>query len=165
MCYRFPIGKGVTIMKLIAATAAAFGLVAALATPVLAQDMTANIKARQGQFRILALNLGVLGGMAKGELTYDAAGAQAAADSIVGVSMVHQPTLFVEGTDDMSVEGTRALPAIWENPDDFAAKWAALGEAAKGMQAAAGTSAEAIGAAMGPLGGACKSCHETYRTP
>lgn len=140
-------------------------LSATLALPAAAQDMSAQLKARQGQFRIMALNLGVLGGMVKGETEYDAATAQAAADSLVGISMVHQPTLFVEGSDDMSMDGTRALPVIWENPDDFAAKWAAFGEAATLMQTAASAGTDAMGPAMGALGGACKSCHETYRAP
>lgn len=140
-------------------------LSASLALPAAAQDMSANIKARQGQFRIMALNLGVLGDMVKGTTEYDATAAQAAADSLVGISMVHQPTLFAEGSDEMSVDGTRALPAIWENPDDFAAKWAAFGEAAAQMQTAAATGTDAMGPAMGALGGACKSCHETYRAP
>lgn len=149
-------------MKLILST-----LIAAttLAGAVQAQDMSAQVKARQGQFRILALNLGVLGDMVKGTTTYDAGAAQAAADSLVGVSMVHQSTLFPEGTDDMSIDGTRALSAIWENPDDFAAKWHLLGAAAEQMQSAAAMGVDAMGPAMGALGGACKSCHETYRTP
>ena len=65
----------------------------------------------------------------------------------------------------MSMEGTRALPAIWENQADLGAKWSALGEAAKGLQAAAGTDAAAIGAALGAVGGTCKACHDAYRAP
>ena len=42
-----------------------------------AQDYSANLKARQGQFRILAINLGTLGAMAKGEVDYDADAATA----------------------------------------------------------------------------------------
>ncbi len=134
-------------------------------TAAMAQDHAAEVKARQGQFRILALNLGVLGGMAKGAIPYDAAAAQAAADSLVGVSMVHQPTLWPEGSDNMSIDGTRAQPNIWENLGDVLSKWDALGVAAKEMQVAAGTGQEAIGPALGKLGGACKACHDTYRAP
>lgn len=137
-----------------------------IATPAFAQDdFSANLKARQGQFRILALNLGILGGMAKGEIAYDAETAQMAADSIHAVSMVKQSpmTLWPEGTDEMAIDGTRALPAIWENWDDFASKWSALGEAAAGLQSAAANGQEAIGPAIGPLGNACKACHDDYR--
>ncbi|WP_425102100.1 c-type cytochrome [Tropicibacter sp. S64] len=130
-----------------------------------AQDTAQVLKARQGQFNILALNLGVLGGMAKGSIPYDAEGAKAAADSIVGVTMVHQATLFPMDTDTMSVDGTRAEPAIWENFGDFEAKWAALGEAAAEAQSTVAGGQEAVGPALGKLGGACKACHDTYRAP
>ncbi|WGW03128.1 c-type cytochrome [Tropicibacter oceani] len=146
-----------------------FALIAAFSifggTAALAQDYAAEVKARQGQFRILALNLGVLGGMAKGDIAYDMAAAQAAADSLVGVSMVHQPTLWPEGSDNMSIDGTRAQPNMWENLDDVMAKWGALGDAAKEMQTAAATGQEAIGPALGKLGGTCKACHDAYRAP
>ncbi|CUH76927.1 c-type cytochrome [Tropicibacter naphthalenivorans] len=140
-------------------------LMAGLATAATAQDLPAEVKARQGQFRIMALNLGVLGGIAKGAIEYDAATASAAADSLVGVSMVHQPTLFKEGTDSMSVDGTRAMPEIWDNMDDFGTKWEAYKTAAAEMQTAAATGKDAIGPALGKLGGSCKGCHDTYRAP
>lgn len=138
---------------------------ALVGTGAVAQDLPKEVKARQGQFQIMAINLGILGGMAKGAIEYDAAAAQAAADSLVGVSMVNQAPLWAAGTDNMSIDGTRAQPNIWENIDDVVAKWAAFGEAAKAMQAAAGTGQEAIGPAMGAIGGACKACHDTYRAP
>jgi cytochrome c556 len=59
----------------VAATIAAIG-----ATTAYAQDLPREVKARQGQFQIMAINLGILGGIAKGEIEYDAATAQAAAD-------------------------------------------------------------------------------------
>lgn len=142
------------------ATVAAFG-----ATSVAAQDLPKEVKARQGQFQIMAINLGILGGMAKGAIDYDAATAQAAADSLVGISMVSQGALWTEGTDNMSIDGTRAQPNIWENIDDVVAKWNAFGEAAKGMQAAAGEGKDAIGPALGAIGGTCKACHDAYRAP
>lgn len=135
-------------------------------TAVYAQDdFSGQLKARQGQFRILAINLGILGGMAKGESEYSAEAAQAAADSLVAVSMIHQGPMWPEGSDDMSIEGTRAQVTIWEQNDDFLAKWGDLGTAALAMQAAAGTGQEALGPMMGQVGGACKACHDTHRAP
>ncbi|MBY6005730.1 cytochrome c [Salipiger bermudensis] len=130
-----------------------------------AQDYAGHLKARQGQFRILAINLGTLGDMAQGKTEYDAEAAQAAADSLVAVSMIHQGPLWPEGSSEMDMDGTRAKSEIWDDWEDFAAKWGALGEAATAMQAAAGNGAEAIGPAMGGLGGACKACHDSYRAP
>ncbi|MGH1413159.1 MAG: c-type cytochrome [Pelagimonas sp.] len=128
-------------------------------------DVPQAVKARQGQFNIMALNLGILGGMAKGQVEYDAEAAQAAADALVAVSMINQAPMWPAGTDNMSIEGTRALPAMWDNVEDAMGNWAAFGEAAKAMQAAAGMGKDKIGPNMGKLGGSCKGCHDTYRAP
>ncbi|WP_372836724.1 c-type cytochrome [Puniceibacterium confluentis] len=128
-------------------------------------DFSGHLKARQGQFRILAINLGILGAMAKGEAPYDAEAAQHAADTLKAVSMIHEPPLWPEGSDNMSIEGTRALPSIWDEREDFLAKWAGLGEAVSGMQEVAGTGQEAVGPALGKVGGACKACHDKHRAP
>ena len=142
------------------------GLAACLiASPVLAQDFSAQLKARQGQFRIMALNLGILGGMAQGKTEYDAEAAQAAADTLVAVSMIQQGPHWPEGSDAMSIDGTRAEPSIWDDNDDFLAKWADFGTAAEAMQAAAGNGQEALGPAMGQIGGTCKACHDAHRAP
>lgn len=133
------------------------------ATAAVAQDYSAELKARQGQFRILAINLGILGAMAKGEAEYSADTAQASADSLVAVSMIHQAPLWPEGSDEMGIDGTRALPAIWDNFDDFQTKWDGLGTAVSDMQTVAATGQEAIGPALGKVGDACKACHDDYR--
>ena len=137
------------------------------AAPVMAQqspEMQA-MKARQGLMNFYAMNLGVLGGMAKGAVPYDAAMAGTAAANIAGVSQLNLSMLWPEGSDDMSLDGSRALPVLWENMADVGAKSAALREAAAAMQTAAGTDLAALQAAMGPLGAACGDCHKAYRTP
>jgi len=65
----------------------------------------------------------------------------------------------------MSIDGTRALPALWENFPDLMTKGKALADAAAGMADAAGTDLASLQAAMGPLGGACSACHKAYRAP
>ena len=135
------------------------------ASPALAQDASMAVKARQGQFNIMAPNLGMLGAMAKGEMPYDAAVAQAAADSLVAVSQINPGPLWPEGSDNFSVDGTRAQPSIWEQNDDFVAKWAAYGEAALAMQAGAGGGQEALGPLLGQVGGTCSACHKAHRAP
>ncbi|MCR8549727.1 cytochrome c [Salipiger sp. P9] len=132
---------------------------------VQAQDFSAPLKARQGQFRILAINLGTLGGMAQGKIDYDAEAAQMAADSLVAVTMIHEGPLWPEGSSEMDIDGTRAKAEIWDNWEDFASKWSALGAAAEGMQTVAATGQEALGPALGQLGAACKACHDSYRAP
>lgn len=148
--------------KTIFALAAATALVGTVAS---AQDFSANLKARQGQFRILALNLGILGGMAQGKIAYDADAAQRAADTLVAVSHIDPTPLWPEGSDNMSIDGTRAMPVIWDQHDDFLSKWGGFGAAAAEMQTVAATGQVALGPMMGKLGGACKACHDTYRAP
>ena len=131
--------------------------------PVWAQDANAAIKARQGQFRVMALNLGILGAIAKGEMEYDSAVAQAAADNLVAVSSLDQQFNWPANSGQMDAANTRALPAIWDNLDDFGTKWQAFGTSVQAMQGAAGQDVDAIRAAMGPIGNSCKSCHESYR--
>jgi len=135
------------------------------ATVAIAQDLPASVQARKGQFQIMALNVGVLGNMARGNAEYDAATASAAASNLVAVSMLDQSFHWPEGTDNMTIDGTRALPAIWENLPDVVAKWQAFGAAATGLSAEAGNGLEAMRTALGPVGGTCGACHDAYRAP
>jgi cytochrome c556 len=143
-------------------TAAAIGL---SATTALAQDFKSEKKARQGQMHLISLNLGILGKMAKGQIEYDPVQAQLAADSLVAISNIQQAPLWPAGSDNTGTDGTRALPIMWDKYDDVAADWATFGEKALVMQTAASNGAEALGPALGQVGGTCKSCHEAFRAP
>lgn len=151
-------------MKNVVTTMAAMALLATTGA-VSAQDFEKEIIARKGQMQVMAINLGILGGMARGTTEYDAEAAQAAADSIVGISMVNQAPLRPAGSDSMSVDGTRALPALFEDTPELRGIWSDLGAAALELQAAASTGQEAIGPALGKIGGTCKACHDDYRAP
>jgi cytochrome c556 len=127
-----------------------------------AQDAEAAMKARQGQFRIMAYNIGILGAMAKGESEYLAETATTAADNLVAISQVAQ-NHWPEGSDNGSIDGTRALPAIWNDPTGFLSAWEAYKDAAASLQAAAGDGRSALGPAVGAVGNSCGACHEDYR--
>lgn len=145
------------------ATLTAVVLALTVAAPALGNE--AAIKARQGQFQMFALNLGVLGQMAQGRIPYDAARAQEAADNLYHLTRNSQLGLWPEGSDNMSAGGTRALPAIWDNNADFLARYAALQAGAEAMRAAAGTDLAALQAALPGVGGACQACHQQFRAP
>ncbi|MBR3369874.1 MAG: cytochrome c [Rhodobacteraceae bacterium] len=134
----------------------------ALSLPALAQDHP-EIGQRQGQFNLIVHNFAVLGGMAQGRVDYDATLAQTAADNLFHITRHDQSRLWPEGTDAQSVDSTRALPAIWENLDDFVSKFADLQMAAENVQTVAGDGLDALRPAVGALGGACQACHQTYR--
>ena len=145
-----------------AAIATALG---ALALPVTAQDFANEVGARQGMFKVMGLNVGILGGMARGNIPYDADAAQVAAANLVAVSAINPLNMFPEGSDNVAVATTRAAPMIWGNIADVGQKWADYGAAAAAVQAVAGNGQEALGAAMGGLGGTCQACHQVYRGP
>ncbi len=137
-----------------------------LASPVLAQDVPAAIKAREGLMQINALNAGVLFGMAQGKRDYDADAAKAAASNIVLLASINQMNLWPEGTDAEALPGqTRALPAIWKDYPDIEEKSKAWLAAAQAAEAAAGNGLEALQAAIPALGASCKGCHDAYRGP
>lgn len=155
-------------MTLTRSLAALAALATLAAGPGLAQDDTpeqAAHEARSQHMNVYAFHIGKLGAMAQGGMEYDAATATAAADALVALSGFDHALYWIPGSAVGEVEDSRALPAIWENYEDFETKQAALNEAATAMQAAAGTDLAGLQGAMGALGGACGSCHETYRQP
>ena len=71
---------------------------------------------------------------------------------------------FPPGTGQDVLHKTRALPAIWEKPEDFAATDKDLQRAAQALKAAADSGdMNAIKARFDDLGKTCKACHDTYR--
>jgi cytochrome c556 len=146
-------------------TIAALALGVAGTTALAQSNVSSQLKARQGLMRVNVINLGILGAMAKGEVDYNAEAAQAAADSLVGVSMIDQAVLWPEGSGEMDIDGTRAKMEIWDDPDGFMAAWEKYNTAVQAMQAAAGEGQAALGPALGQIGGTCQACHEAYQVP
>ena len=71
---------------------------------------------------------------------------------------------FPPGTGQDVLHKTRALPAIWERPEDFASKDRNLQQAAQALKAAADSGdMNAIQARFADLGKTCKACHDSYR--
>jgi len=151
-------------------TVLGLGVAALTATAVMAGGHDASpeqkiVEARQGQMKLYAHNLGILGAMAKGATEYDAAAASAAAGNLLALASLNPMSLWVAETDSMMVDGSRANPEMWDNMADVQSKGAALGEALVAMNAAAGSGLEALQGAIGPVGKACGACHKAYREP
>ncbi len=140
----------------------AFALGAVLAAPALADDDPA-VEQRQGQFKLYVHNFGLMGAMAQGRINYDAEAAQTAATNLYHITRHDQSRLWPEGTDSMSIDGTRAKPEIWDNLDDFVEKFGALQTAAEALQGVAGDGLPEMQAAFGAVGQSCQACHEAYR--
>ncbi len=124
-----------------------------------------QIKARQGIMAYRAVNLGVLGGMAKGETEYNAEAAQKAADNLATAVAIDASMLWPKGSDHDADPTSEALAAIWADGSDIGAKAKAMSDAAAAMQAAAGKDIDSLKAAMGPVGEACAGCHKSFRVP
>lgn len=133
------------------------------AAPALAMDANPAVKARQSHMQLYAYNLGILGGMAKGTVDYDAAAAQTAADNLAGLATMNTMSFWQPGTAMGEVEGSNALPALW-SADSTAGKIAMdFAAAAQALQAAAGTDLASLQGAMGGVGAGCGGCHKAYR--
>lgn len=139
----------------------------ALAGAATAQDapFAREIKARQGIMTYRAIQLGVLGGMAKGEIAYDAEAAQKAADNLMAAVTIDASMLWPMGSDNSANPASTALAKIWQEGSGIGDKGKAMGEAATAMQAAAGTGLDGLKMAMGPVGEACGGCHKAFRVP
>ena len=145
---------------------AAIGLAGVLAAgTVIAQGndpLAGAVKARQAHMQLYAANLGVLGGMARGNMDYDADAAQAAADNLAALAGMNQMFYWPPGSHAGAIEGSRALEAIWTD-GGIGEKGAAFGAAVMAMQTAAGGGLESLQGAIGPLGASCGGCHDGYR--
>lgn len=144
-------------------TFAAIAATAALPLIAYADAAEDAIEARHGYMKMLAINMGTLSGMAKGEIEYDEAAASTAAANIEAISGYNIVGLFPEGTSVDDSDDSEALTTIWENPEDFAKKYAAIGEAAAGAGDAVKGGQANIGPVLQKLGGTCKACHDDYR--
>lgn len=96
--------------------------------------------------------------MARGEIPFDAAKAQAVFATFADKA-AKLPNLFPENS---KTGDTRAAPAIWEKPAEFKAEIAKFAaDAKKGQETA--KDLESFKAAFSATGRDCGSCHETFR--
>jgi cytochrome c556 len=108
----------------------------------------------------MATHFGRIGGMVNGKIPFDAKAAQDNADIALMMSKLPY-TAFVEGTDKGE---TKAKPEIWSDTDRFKAAAAKMQEEMGKLNAATKTgNPDTIKAAFGPVGQACKACHDHFR--
>jgi len=139
-------------------------MIAALSTPAIAdKPFEDEIKARQGYYKLLKYNFGILGAMVKGKKDYDADLANTAAQNIFSLSQVNNSFLWPKGSDNANVEDTRAKPEIWENFDDIGEKSGNWKAAVDTLSGNAGNGLDALKKSFGPVGKACKACHDDYK--
>ena len=139
----------------------ALTLAAALPAAAQFQKPEDAVKYRQSAFTVMASHFGRIGAMANGRVPFDAAAAQANAD--IAVTMSKLPfAAFVDGTD--KVGNTKAKADVWSKRADFDAAAKKMQDEMVKLQAATKTgNLDQIKAAFGPVGQACKACHDNFR--
>ncbi|MDR3374351.1 MAG: cytochrome c [Ancalomicrobiaceae bacterium] len=134
-------------------------LIAGLAATAFGADDP--IKLRQETMKAIGGAVGSLVKMVKGETPFDAASAKAALATVATKAQgIDIASYFPAGSDKGE---TKAKATIWSDPDGFKAALAKLQTAAEQQEAAPLASIDDVKKALGALGGACKSCHDTYR--
>jgi len=84
---------------------------------------------------------------------------------VVNEASVNQQQWFPKGTGPEAGK-TRALPEIWSKPADFEAAQKMLSDRAPKLLAAVKSKEiDSVKAAFKETGGACKNCHDTFRSP
>jgi cytochrome c556 len=87
------------------------------------------------------------------------------AAKVVSEASIDQGRWFPHGTGPEAGK-TRALPIIWEKPQDFQAAQKVFMDAAPKLLAAANAGdLGAVKTSFGEVGKACKNCHDTFRGP
>lgn len=136
---------------------------AATALPAAAQFAKPEdaIRYRKAGMTVMSAHFGRVAAMANGRVPFDAK--VAAENAEIATVMSRLPFAgFAAGTDKGGE--TRAKPEIWTEPDKFRAAASKMqDEMAKLNAAAKGGNLDALKAAAGEVGKACKSCHDDYR--
>ena len=151
-------------VRILMAAALLAALTAAVAQEKPPSKAEQAIKYRQSVYKVILWNFGPVAAMAQGKIPYDAAEFARRAERVATMA----PMLlegYPEGTASEPGIKTRARPEIWENKAEFEKlmhdmenKTAALATVAKEGDF------DKSKAAFGDAAGACKACHEKFRT-
>lgn len=121
----------------------------------------AYVRYRQSLFTLIGWNFGAISAMVRGEAEMDTADVERRAARIAELGQMIDEG-FVAASAGAS--DSAALPAIYDNVDDFQAKGRALVKASVELSKLAATGDEAaIGRQMRRVAAACKSCHDSYK--
>ena len=125
-----------------------------------AQSPEALVKQRQAKMILQVKYLGPLVAMAQGKVPFNA---EIAAQNARYLDVLEEMAWdgFHASTKDVQ---SRALPAIWEEPDKFKAAQQNLQSAINTLVVASKTGDEAkVKAAVPAVGKACGTCHDNFR--
>jgi len=117
---------------------------------------------RQSIFALVGMNFGPIAAMVKGDIPWDEDAMEGYADDLEEIVDLDLLRGFAPGSEKGT---TRAKPEIWDNMDDFESKLGDLRDAAASLdEAVEGGDREEIANAVKDTGGACKACHDEYKS-
>lgn len=149
--------------SLFVATATLAGVLLSLPAAAQFQKPEDAVKYRQSALTVMATHFGRLGAMVQGKVPFDAAAAAANADIVMTMSKLPFPA-FIDGTAEGKIAGTKAKPEIWTERVKFDAAATKMQDAVVKLDTAAKSgNLDQIKAAFGPVGQACKACHDDFR--
>lgn len=133
------------------------GLLLAAGVAIAAEGVTdPTVIAREDVMKINAGAMKTLGGMAKGDVAFDAVAAEAAKAALIAAA-ADIPVKFKEPATDPK---SAAKPEIWTNWDEFADYAGKLSAAATAMDA---SSLEGVRAGIDAVGKSCGDCHTEFK--
>ncbi|NLW06109.1 MAG: cytochrome c [Pseudomonadaceae bacterium] len=121
------------------------------------------VKYRQAIYQVFAAQTGVMGGMSKGDIPFDAAEINKRAMNIGKVAPMLGDTYFPATRD---VKGTKLKPAAWNDMQGMQAKGEVFGKALGELITASAKpdfDLKKARPAIGALLQGCKGCHDDYR--
>ncbi|WP_114418841.1 c-type cytochrome [Marinospirillum perlucidum] len=136
------------------------------ATSALANDLFAPedaVEYRQALYQVMAAQMSVMGGMAKGELAFDREEFRTRVGNLGKVAPMVPETYFPATSE---VEDSRLSSEAWEDMEGFQEKGQAFGQALQQLTQAATAEDFDLAAArsqVGNLGKTCRGCHDDYR--
>jgi cytochrome c556 len=145
----------VTALALMAAASFAFAQDTSVAVDPAIESMSVDqlVEARQNAMK-------QNGGLLRAAMRASGDEAVAAATTMLQ-NFTNLPALFREGS---TASNSKALPLIWENWEDFKARFDEDAKhAAEAVAAAKANDAAAYGAALQAIGQSCSGCHQMYR--
>jgi len=138
------------------------GFSASLATADTFVDAADTVEYRQHAFSMIRDNFGMMAGMVRGEIEYDAALFQQHANAVKHLANI--PLAGFTGAGKNVTTDSDALPAIWNNWADFESKMNNLIKASAELAVAAESgSIRSIAPKFLATAGTCKQCHDNYR--
>ena len=149
--------------RLFAVSLLVAGILASLPAAAQFQKPEDAVTYRKGAFQVMSAHFGRIGAMVNGRIPFDAAAAASNAEIAAFMSKLPYAG-FVEGTSG-TIKGS-PKPNVWTERakfDDYAKKM--QDEMVKLVAATKGGNQDTIKAAFGPVGGACKNCHDDFRNP